>query len=370
MTKASISETSKVTDADWKYPLIAFHHSGTLQVDNSTTHQLYWEEYGNPKGEPVMVLHGGPGGASSPTLSRFFNPDRYRVILFDQRGCGKSRPSVATDGAQMALTHNTTDHLVEDIVKLRKALSIDGKMHVFGGSWGSTLAIAYAIKHPETIETLVLRGIFIGSVQDLHYLYQGNASTYAKKPYDMTAPGAYIFYPEAWKEFVEIIAPEKRGDMMKAYKEIFDSIPANEAEQSLQKRAAIAWSVWEGVISNLIPDRESVGSFDKADFAVCFAQIEAHYFANELFLSRGYLIEQVPTFAHIPTHIVHGRFDQVCPLTQADILVAALKRAGAAPVSYVKTTAGHSMFERENYLALTAIMDGLPIMKGMAPLYP
>ncbi|MGB9153919.1 MAG: prolyl aminopeptidase [Alphaproteobacteria bacterium] len=353
-----------VSDADWKYPLNACKRSGMLQVDQSPPHTLSWEEYGNPDGEPVMFLHGGPGGGCDPILSRFFDPDRYRVILFDQRGCGNSRPSVATDGPQIALTNNTTDHLAEDIVKLRKALNIDSKMHVFGGSWGSTLSLAYAIKHPETVETLILRGIFIGRTEDLHYMYQGNAATYAQNPYGLTAPGAYITYPEAWKPFVEMIPPEKRGDMMKAYKEIFDMVPANQAEKDLQMKAAISWSVWEGVISHLVPDMTDVGKFGEDDFAVCFAQIEAHYFANNLFLKPGHLIDNVPALANVPVHIVHGRYDQVCPLTQADILVSALRQAGIEPASYVKTTAGHSALERATYLALTKIMDNLPRMQG------
>jgi proline iminopeptidase len=335
-----------------------------LQVGSYPAHTLFWEEYGNAAGEPVMFLHGGPGGACDSILSRFFDPSRYRVILFDQRGCGKSRPSVATDGAKVALTNNTTDFLVEDILKLRDALNIRCKMHVFGGSWGSTLAMAYAIKHPETVETLILRGIFIGRSEDLRYMYQGNAATYAEDPNRMTAPGAYISYPEAWKEFVEIIPPEKRDDMMKAYKDTFDMNPANDADKAIQMKAAITWSVWEGVISNLVPDLYNVGKFDNDDFAICFAQIEAHYFAHNLFMAPTYLIDNVKTFAHIPIHITHGRFDQVCPLTQAEILVAALRRAGAEPCSYIKTTAGHSMLERENYIALTDIMDSLPRMSG------
>ena len=205
-------QTSKVSDSEWTYPQTAANRRGTVSVDG--THAIAWEEYGNPAGEPVMFLHGGPGGACAPVLSRFFDPARYRVILFDQRGCGNSRPSVATDGPALALTDNTTGHLIEDIVKLRAALDITTKMHVFGGSWGSTLAMAYAIRYPETVETLVLRGIFIGGREDLHYFYQGNAATYADNPHGLTAPGAYISYPEAWRDFVEVIParPARRHD--------------------------------------------------------------------------------------------------------------------------------------------------------------
>jgi proline iminopeptidase len=363
MTRYKAPASSQITDADWKYPLKKCNRSGLLQVDDNPPHKIHWEEYGNPKGEPVMFLHGGPGGACSPDISRFFDPERYRIILFDQRGCGKSTPTVASDGPAIALAHNTTDYLVDDIIKLRKELDISGKMHVFGGSWGSTLALVYAIRHPKTVQTLVLRGIFLGNPEDLEFMYQGNAATYAQDPHRITAPGTYVSYPEAWDRFVKIIPPEKRGNMMKAYKEIFDMEPKNAAERALQMKAAVAWSVWEGTISHLIPDMKNTGKYEKDDFAVCFAQIEAHYFAKSLFLPPNYIINNVPKIADIPTHIVHGRFDLVCPLPQAEDLVAAMKKAGTEPASYAKTTAGHSMLERENCLALTDIMEHLPRMQ-------
>ena len=357
-------KSSKVTEADWRYPAAKANREGMVKVDSNPGHTLYWAEFGNPDGEPVMFLHGGPGGATDPVLARFFDPARYRIILFDQRGCGKSTPTVAQAGPAVALKNNTTAHLVEDIIKVRKAVGVDGKMHVFGGSWGSTLAMAYAIKHPDTVETLILRGIFIGARQDLEYMYQGNAATYDKDPNGMTAPGAYIMYPEAWKDFVSVIPPAKRGDMMKAYKELFDMVPQNDAEKQLQLKAAVAWSVWEGIISNLVPDMTNTGKFEKADFAICFAQIESHFFANDLFMPQNHLMDNVKNFAHIPVHIVHGRFDQVCPLTQAEILVDALKKAGATPASYTKTAAGHSAMDVETAKALTDVMDNLPRMKG------
>ena len=363
--KKGLATTSSATEADWKYPLKKCNKSGFLQVDKNPPHIIHWEEYGNPKGEPVMFLHGGPGGACSPTLSRFFDPKRYRVILFDQRGCGQSTPTVAANGPEVALAHNTTDYLVEDIVKLRKELNITGKMHVFGGSWGSTLSLTYAIRHPETVQSLILRGIFLGNAEDLDFMYQGNAATYAQDPYKITAPGSYTSYPEAWKRFVEVIPPEKRGNMAKAYKEIFDMKPKNDAERALQNKAAVTWSVWEGTISHLVPDVEEAEShYGDGSFAVCFAQIESHFFANNLFLPPHYIIDHAADIAHIPTHIVHGRFDLVCPLPQADALAEALKNAGGEPASFVKTTAGHSMLERENCLELTDIMEHLPRMPG------
>jgi proline iminopeptidase len=354
------SGSSKISESDWKYPRKASNRSGTLQVDDDPPHRLYWEEYGNPDGEPVMFLHGGPGGACSPEYSRFFDPERYRIVLFDQRGCGKSDPTVASAGPEIALRRNTTDDLVEDILKLRKELDITGKMHVFGGSWGSTLSLVYAIRHPETVRSLVLRGIFLGRAEDLAYMYQGNAATYDRKPRDITAPGSYIFYPEAWDQFVSVIPPEKRGDMMAAYKEIFDMKPRDDIERERQTKAAVAWSVWEGAISNLTPDMKNIGKFEQDDFAVCFAQIEAHYFANRLFIADDYILGNAHKIARIPTYIVHGRFDQVCPLPQAEALVHAMKKAGAEPAAYIRTTAGHSMMERETALALVDIMDRMP----------
>lgn len=353
-----LQATSAITD-EWEYPAADPSQSGLLQVDSDPDHKLYWEEYGNPAGEPVMFLHGGPGGACAPVMARFFDPARYRVILFDQRGCGKSQPTVASAGPEVALVNNTTDYLVDDINALRTALDITGKMHVFGGSWGSTLALVYAIRHPENVASLILRGIFLGAREDLQYMYQGNAATFADAPFALTEPGSYIAYPDEWKAFVEVIPAADRTDMMRAYKAIFDMAAASDADRALQLRAAVAWSVWEGTISNMIPKDSDPGKFGDAEFALSFAQIEAHFFAHDLFLEPDYILDNIDRIAGIPMHIVHGRFDQVCPLTQASRLIAALADAGASPASYVRTNAGHSAMERETALALTAIMDGL-----------
>ena len=357
MDFSKLQATSKITD-QWSYPQAQANRSGLLAV--SPGHKLYWEEYGNPDGEPVMFLHGGPGGACAPVMSRFFDPKRYRVILFDQRGCGKSEPTVASAGAKIALTDNTTDHLVADINALREALSITGKMHVFGGSWGSTLAMVYAIRHPQNVASLILRGIFLGTKEDLLYMYQGNAAVFAQTPFELSEPGSYVTYPDEWKAFVEVIPASDRGDMMGAYKAIFDMTPATAAERERQLQAALAWSVWEGTISNMIPDTADAGKFGEADFALCFAQIEAHFFANQLFLEPDYIVRNADKLVGVPTHIVHGRFDQVCPLPQASRLAATLTELGAPPATFLMTNAGHSAMERETAMALTAIMDGLP----------
>jgi proline iminopeptidase len=358
MDFSMLRTTSKVVD-EWKYPQAEPRRSGMLPVDPVAGHQLYWEEYGAADGEPVMVLHGGPGGACTPAMSRYFDPDRYRVILFDQRGCGKSSPTVASDGPEVALANNTTDHLVRDINALREALGIEGAMHVFGGSWGSTLSLVYAIRHPQFVRSLILRGIFLGERGDIDYMYQGNARDFARQPYALTAPGAYIFYPDQWRAFLEPIADDQRDDMARAYKAIFDLRPTAEAERARQLRAAVAWSVWEGAISNMIPVPAGADKFAEPDFAVSFAQIEAHYFANGLFLDEGYIVRNAARLAAVPTYIVHGRFDQACPLSQAGRLASALENEGSHPLLVV-TDAGHSAMERETVLALTAIMDGLP----------
>ena len=366
MPQRTIQQTSKMADEDWKYPQQPYRKNGWLQVDDNPPlkypHKIYYEEYGNLDGEPVMFLHGGPGGACSPIFSRFFDPERYRIILFDQRGCGESVPNVARDGAEAGLANNETPYLVDDIARLRDYLGIKSKMHVFGGSWGSFLAQAYAIKYPETVETLILRGIWQATKQDLDYMYQGNAETYHEGPYNVTVPGSYLFYPEEWREYVEIIPQNRRKDMIRAYKEIFDMVPKTAEQQETKRKALVAWSKWEGMISTLVLDTRDVGKFDDDEFAASFAQIENHYFTSNMFVEDNYLIKHVERIKDIPVHIVHGRFDQVCPMYQADILVDALRKAGAEPASYVRTTAGHSALDFENAVALINIMDNLPKM--------
>jgi proline iminopeptidase len=232
-------------------------------------------------------------------------------------------------------------------------------MHVFGGSWGSTLSLVYAIRHPQNVRSLILRGIFLGERGNLDYMYQGNAETYAAHPYALTAPGAYIFYPEQWRAFLEPIPDDQRGNVAHAYKAIFDQRPTTDEARARQLEAAVAWSVWEGAISNRVPAPAGADKFSDPEFAVCFAQIEAHYFANHLFLDEGYIVRSAARLAALPIYIVHGRFDQACPLSQAGRLVEALERHGARPL-LVTTDAGHSAMEAQTVLALTAIMDGLP----------
>lgn len=359
---------SKIADHEWPFPQPPLSQHGWLSVSEAPRHEMYFEVYGAAGGEPVFFVHGGPGGATSPMLARLFDPSRYRVVLFDQRGCGRSHPSASDDDARPALADNTTPHLIEDMVALRRHLGISGKMHVFGGSWGSTLGLAYAIAHPDTVASLVLRGIFLCRQRDLDFFYQGNAARYAEEPGDTTLPGAYHCYPDVWKPYVEQIPAEKRGDMVKAYAAIFATDPATPAAAAEQLAAAIAWSVWEGATSYLSQDTSDLSKFADPEFAKAFARIENHYFMNGAFLggtgesNRGqdFILESAATIAQIPTWIVHGRYDQVCPLFQAEDLVRALREAGAPAVTLIRTAAGHSMLERDTHRELARVMNEMP----------
>ncbi|MGE3770454.1 MAG: alpha/beta fold hydrolase [Bdellovibrionales bacterium] len=367
---------SKATNDEWVYPLSECTGSGVIQTQDNPPlaqpHTIAWKEYGNPKGEPIIYLHGGPGDSvtDAPNLSRFFNPKRYRIIMYDQRGGGANTPNARDADPMPAYINNTTDHLIADIILLRQERGITGKTHIFGGSWGTTLALAYAIKHPDTVANLILRGIFLCRRKDLDYFYQGNAALYEKSPYDSSLPGAYLFYPEAWKNFVEIIPPAERGDMIKAYARIFAEKPTTEAIRARRIEAAAAWSVWECATSYISQDLSNLANYANPDFALVFAGIENHYFMNGGFLGGGgesnrdnnYICDNVAALRNIPMHIVHGRYDQVCPAYMADELVAAMAREGFAPTTFHRTPCGHAMKERETLLALTDILDNLPPM--------
>jgi proline iminopeptidase len=365
-----MSYISTIHESEWTYPQPKANTSGLLNVSQLPAHSIYWEEYGNPKGEPVLFIHGGPGGGTAPVMARFFDPKRYRIILFDQRGCGKSVPSAAEDDPLPALADNSTPHLIGDIIQLRAHLNISGKMHVFGGSWGSTLALAYAIAHPETVATLILRGIFLCRRKDLDFFYQGNAAYYADAPGDTRLPGTYLCYPEAWKSYVEVIPPTQRSDMIKAYARRFAMQAGSDQDKAYATEVATAWSVWEGVTSYLAPDSSDHQKFADPVFARAFARIENHYFMNGAFLggsgeenrNQDYLLSHIMRIKDIPVAIVHGRYDLVCPLFQAEELVSALRNAGNTAIDYRITAASHSMMERENALALVNIMDNLPAL--------
>lgn len=253
-------------------------------------HEIYYEVCGNPKGKPAVVLHGGPGGAINPTMRRFFDPKRWRTALFDQRGCGRSRPNAS-------LEDNTTWALIEDIERLRVHLGVE-KWTVFGGSWGSTLAIAYAIMHPERVESLVLRGIFLLTERELHWFYQDGAS---------------MLFPDAWERFLKPIPEAERGDLITAYHKRLTS-----PNRAVQVEAASAWSQWEGDTVSIRGPEARPPKFNEADFAVAFARIECHFFQNRGFFEHdGWLLANAHRLKGIPGWIVQGRFDVVTPLESA-----------------------------------------------------
>lgn len=280
------------------YPLLEPFERGRLRV--SPLHELYYEVSGNPAGQPVVVCHGGPGGGSSPAMRRYFDPARYRIVLFDQRGCGRSTPHAE-------LRDNTTWHLVEDMERLRTHLGIE-RWQVFGGSWGSTLALAYALTHGARVSALVLRGIFTLRRAELLWFYQSGAS--------------WIF-PQHWAGFLAPIPPAERDDLMAAY---YRRLTSDDRDVRLE--AARAWSVWEGSTVSLLPSAERAESFAGEHFALAFARIECHYFVNAGFFERdGWLIEEAPRLADIPGVIVQGQYDIVTPLRTAIDLHAAWPQA-------------------------------------------
>ena len=294
------------------YPPITPYSSGYLRV--SPLHELYYEECGNPQGKPVVFLHGGPGAGINAAARRFFDPQVYRVILFDQRGAGKSRPHASTED-------NTTWKLVEDIETLRTFMGVE-RWQVFGGSWGSTLALAYAQKHPERVTELVLRGIFLLRHQEIQWFYQQGASS---------------VFPDHWENFLAPVPDDQREDMVASYARLLSSPNREE-----RLHAARAWSLWEGVTSNLEMADAGVTQFAADDFALALARIEVHYFVNNGFFDDpDQLLRDVDIIRHIPTVIVQGRYDLVCPMVSAWDLHKVWPEAGF----FVVSDAGHSSFE-------------------------
>jgi proline iminopeptidase len=302
-----------------KYPEIEPYNHGMMDVGNG--HQIYFEECGNPQGKPVVFLHGGPGGGCDEGHRRYFDPQTYRIVLFDQRGCGRSLPFAE-------LAHNTTWDLVGDVERLRERLKIN-RWVVFGGSWGSTLALSYAIKHADRVKALVLRGIFLCRPKEIYWFYQF---------------GAHQLFPDAWEKFVAPIPSGERGDMVGAYYERL--ISDNEVEQL---EAARAWSIWEATLSRLVTDPKDIEAFTEAKKALPFARIECHYFTNNAFMdSPNWLLENIRAIREIPGVIVQGRYDVVCPMESAWDLHKAWPEARLEIVA----TAGHSASE-------PGIVDGL-----------
>jgi len=287
------------------------YNAGWLTVG---AHEIYFEECGSPRGKPAVVLHGGPGGAINPTMRRFFDPSRWRMALFDQRGCGRSRPAAS-------LEDNTTWDLVEDIERLRRRLGVE-RWTVFGGSWGSTLALAYAIRHPERVAGLILRGVFLLTRRELAWFYQDGAS---------------MLFPDAWARFVAPIPPAERGDMVGAYYRRLTG-----ADRSAREMAAAAWSQWEGDTLSLRAPQARPAKFNETDFAVSFARIESHFFVNGGFFPEdGWLLKNIAPVRQIPGWIVQGRFDVVTPMESA----WALKEAWPEARFEVIWDAGHASTE-------------------------
>ena len=313
---------------DVLYPDIEPYDSGMLLVGDG--HRVYWEQSGNPEGKPVIFLHGGPGGGTSAWHRRFFDPERYRIVLLDQRGCGRSTPHVSDPGADMR--HNTTWHLVADLELLRKNLGIDQWL-VFGGSWGSTLALAYAQAHPSSVSEIVLRGVFTLQRHELEWFYEGGASA---------------LFPDKWEEFIAPIPVLERSRMIEAYhRRLADPDPA------VHVPAAVAWSRWEAETISLLPDEERVEEAVEPEHAVAFARIENHYFLNRGWLADRQLIDGVTPLRGIPAVIVQGRYDVCTPMMTAWELHRAWPEAEFAVVD----DAGHAASEPGIARALRAATD-------------
>lgn len=306
------------------YPSLEPYRTGMLDVGDG--HTLYWELCGNPDGKPAVFLHGGPGGGCNPEHRRLFDPERYRIMLFDQRGCGRSTPHAGLDA-------NTTWDLVADIEKLR-ALSGADRWQVFGGSWGSTLALAYAQKHPERVSELVLRGIFLLRRWELLWFYQEGASR---------------IFPDRWDRVLQHIPESERGDVMAAYRRRLTS-----DDEATRLEAAQIWSLWEGETAHLLPN-PGASSFGEPHFALAFARVENHYFVNGGFMDADdQLLRDAGRLSNIPTTIVHGRYDVICPVQNAWELKKAMPHADL----HIIPDAGHAYDEPGILSALIEATDG------------
>ena len=308
------------------YPALEPYATEMLKV--SDLHTLYVERCGNPKGRPALALHGGPGGGLSPDMRRFFDPSRYQVTLLDQRGCGRSTPHAEIE-------ENTTWDLIADIERLRERFGIE-KWLVFGGSWGSTLALAYAATHPQRVTGLVLRGIFLLAKQEIDWFYQAGASN---------------IYPDAFERYCAAIPPEERGDLVQAFRKRLISL-----DRSVRLRAARAWARWEGETISIAGPSALPARFNEDNFVEAFARIENHYFVHGGFFERdGWLLEQAPRLRHLPCRIVHGRYDMCTPMSSA----WALKQRWPEAQLEIIHDAGHSSLEPGIVDALVRATDAM-----------
>ena len=288
----------------------------TLMLPVGQGHTLYIEACGNPKGIPVVFLHGGPGGGISETHRRLFAPELYHIILFDQRGAGKSTPHAS-------LEENTTWRLIEDMEQIRAHFGIEQWL-VFGGSWGSTLALSYAVQHPQRVLGLILRGIFLCRPSEIQWFYQEGCSR---------------IFPDRWEQYLAPVPLEKRDDLVKAYYALL-----THPDETIRLNAAKAWSKWEGSTVKLVPNHDVIATFDDASKALAMARIECHYFMNNCFFpTENYLLEQAHTLKDIPTWIIHGRYDVVCPVENAWDLKKVMPHAQLR----ICPTSGHAFDEAE-----------------------
>ncbi|MBR8741145.1 prolyl aminopeptidase [Nocardiopsis sp. MG754419] len=298
------------------YPTIEPYDSGMLDVGHG--HRVYWELCGNPTGKPVVFLHGGPGGGCTPDHRRLFDPEKYRILLFDQRNCGRSTPHAG--GMDVDLSTNTTWALVDDIERLREMVGVDA-WQVFGGSWGSCLALAYAQKHPQRVTELIVRGIFTLRDQELRWFYQEGASN---------------LFPDLWESYLAPIPEEERDDLIAAYARRLES-----PDREVRLEAARAWSVWEGSTITLLPNPALRDHHAGEDYALAFARIENHYFHNKGFFTPEQLIEGAERIRHIPGVIIQGRYDVCTPVRTA----FDLHRAWPEAEFHVVDDAGHAFSE-------------------------
>ncbi len=304
------------------YPPVEPSETGRLELTGG--HSMYWETLGNPKGPAVVFLHGGPGAGAAPDHRRFFDPAHYRIVVYDQRGAGRSTPLGE-------VRDNTTQDLIADLERLREHLGLPGWL-VFGGSWGSTLALAYAQAHPERTKALILRGIFLCRPQEIDWFIRGMRT----------------FFPEHWRRFAEFLPEVERGDLLAAYhRRLMDPDP------EVHLPAARAWSVYEGACSTLLPSPETVAAFGEDRLALGLARIEAHYFANRIFLAENALLDNVARIRQIPSVIIQGRYDVVCPIATAEDLHMAWPEADYVVVP----DAGHSAMEPGIRRALVSAME-------------
>lgn len=281
-----MSQTKRATPSLDLFPAISPYSMGFLQVDD--IHNLYWEQSGNPEGVPVVVLHGGPGAGATSDYRRFFDPDHYRIIIFDQRGAGRSQPLGCVE-------NNTLEHLLSDLERLRQHLRIP-KWHLFGGSWGSTLALSYAIDHPQQCHSLILRSIFLLEQQEIDwFLY-----------------GMKMIFPEAWDQFAGLLPSNQQDRLLEGY---YDRL--NGDDETEKMNAAISWSLYESACSSLLPNYMTITTDEQKKQALALARIEAHYFKNQVISPENSLINRIGSIRAIPSIIVHGRYDILCPMYTA-----------------------------------------------------